>query len=111
MLLHACPWLYHACSSKVTHRGTFSGIAEKLDYLQEIGITTVELQPVYEFDETPEEVNKKTSADIVATAGENGGELPGYRVLNYWGYREGFIMHQKLPMRQEKMQRWNSDNW
>ena len=70
----------------------FLGIAEKLDYLQEIGITTVELQPVYEFDETPEEVNKKTSADadIVATAGENGGELPGYRVLNYWGYREGF---------------------
>ena len=35
-------------------------------------------------------MNTKTSADIVATAGENGGELPGYRVLNYWGYREGF---------------------
>ena len=63
---------------------------EKLDYLQEIGITTVELQPVYEFDETPEETNTKTSADIVATAGENG-ELPGYRVLNYWGYREALL--------------------
>ena len=48
------------------------------------------MQPVYEFDETPEEVIPKTSTDMAATAGENGGEFPGYLVLNYWGYREGF---------------------
>ena len=87
--MHVRGFTMHA-SSKVAHRGTFAGIAEKLDYLQEIGITTVEMQPVYEFDETPEEVIPKTSADMAATAGENGGEFPGYLVLNYWGYREGF---------------------
>ena len=99
--MHVRGFTMHA-SSKVTHRGTFAGIAEKLDYLQEIGITTVELQPVYEFDETPEEVNTKTSADIVATAGENGGELPGYRVLNYWGYREGFYYAPKAAYAAEE---------
>lgn len=67
--MHVRGFTMHA-SSKVAHRGTFAGIAEKLDYLQEIGITTVEMQPVYEFDETPEEVIPKTSADMAATAGE-----------------------------------------
>ena len=30
-------------------RGTFMGIAEKIPYLKEIGVTTLELQPAYEF--------------------------------------------------------------
>lgn len=51
--LHVRGFTMHA-SSQVTHRGTFAGVVEKLDYLQEIGVTTVEFQPVYEFDETPE---------------------------------------------------------
>ncbi len=53
-------------------------------------------------DETPEEVNTKTSADIAATAGENGGELPGYQVLNYWGYREGFYYAPKAAYAAEE---------
>ncbi len=89
--LHVRGFTMHA-SSQVTHRGTFAGVVEKLDYLQEIGVTTVEFQPVYEFDETPEKTVPKTSGELVAVAGEKNGEgkLPGYRVLNYWGYREGF---------------------
>ena len=89
--LHVRGFTMHA-SSQVTHRGTFAGVVEKLDYLQEIGVTTVEFQPVYEFDETPEKTVPKTSGELAAVAGEKNGEgkLPGYRVLNYWGYREGF---------------------
>mgnify|MGYP000819198064 CR=1 FL=1 len=89
--LHVRGFTMHA-SSQVTHRGTFAGVVEKLDYLQEIGMTTVEFQPVYEFDETPEKTVPKTSGELAAVAGEKNGEgkLPGYRVLNYWGYREGF---------------------
>jgi isoamylase len=31
-------------------RGTFAGLIEKIPYLQDLGITTVELMPVYQFD-------------------------------------------------------------
>ena len=89
--LHVRGFTMHA-SAGVKHRGTFAGVVEKLDYLQEIGVTTVEFQPVYEFDETPEEITPKTSGELAAVAGEKdkGDRQPGYRVLNYWGYREGF---------------------
>lgn len=89
--LHVRGFTMHASSGAV-HRGTFAGVVEKLDYLQEIGITTVEFQPVYEFDETPEETVPKTAGDMTARTGEKDveGKRPGYRVLNYWGYQEGF---------------------
>ena len=32
-------------------RGTYAGLIEKIPYLQELGITAVELLPVYQFDE------------------------------------------------------------
>jgi isoamylase len=34
----------------VEHRGTFSGVVEKIPYLQELGVTAVELMPVFQFD-------------------------------------------------------------
>jgi glycogen operon protein len=37
------------------HRGTFSGLIEKLPYLKELGVTVVELLPVHQFD--PQEGN------------------------------------------------------
>lgn len=33
-------------------RGTFQGLVEKIPYLKKLGITAVELMPVFEFDET-----------------------------------------------------------
>ncbi|MCI5147335.1 MAG: glycogen debranching enzyme, partial [Candidatus Electrothrix sp. AR3] len=39
-------------SSTCSFPGTFRGICEKIDYLQELGVTAVELMPVTEFDET-----------------------------------------------------------
>ena len=33
-------------------RGTFAGVVEKIPYLRELGITAVELMPVFEFDDT-----------------------------------------------------------
>lgn len=56
-------------SSAVTHRGTFSGLMEKIPYLKELGINAVELMPIFEFDET---VNAR--------------EVDGKRLLEYWGY-------------------------
>lgn len=81
--LHVRGFTAHA-SSGAAHPGTFLGLTEKLPYLRETGITTLELQPAYEFFELP------TDRELEK---EHGGacRLPGEgRVLNYWGYKKGF---------------------
>ena len=55
--------------SKCRHKGTFTGVMEKLDYLQELGITSIILMPAYEFIEHEKE-NRS--------------------FLNYWGYKKGY---------------------
>jgi glycogen operon protein len=57
-------------NSKSTNPGTFKGIIEKIPYLKELGINTVELLPVFEFDE--KEILKITNDGTV--------------LKNYWGY-------------------------
>lgn len=75
-------------SSGVTHPGTFEGIREKLPYLKDLGITTLELQPAYEFPEYPlrEEYAQlaKSRYDLPLD-----GSCPE-RLLNYWGYKLGY---------------------
>lgn len=39
-------------TSGVLYPGTFAGVAEKIPYLKSLGITAVELLPIFEFDET-----------------------------------------------------------
>jgi len=58
-------------SSGAAHPGTYRGLFEKIDYLKELGVTTVELLPVYEFDENE-----------VQRLNPNTGEY----LKNYWGY-------------------------
>jgi len=59
-------------SSGVKRPGTFAGLAEKIPYLKDLGVTAVELMPVNEFDEADcDNVNPST----------------GERLLNYWGYQ------------------------
>lgn len=38
-------------SSRAASPGTFAGMAERLDYLQALGVTAIELLPVFEFNE------------------------------------------------------------
>jgi glycogen operon protein len=58
-------------SSRVSQPGTFIGLAEKIPYLQALGVTAVELLPVQEFDEREHpKVHPET------------GQVLG----NYWGY-------------------------
>ena len=56
-------------SSGVTYGGTFAGIIEKIPYLKDLGVTAVELMPIFEFDEIA-----------------NGHEYNGKRLYEYWGY-------------------------
>jgi isoamylase len=57
-------------SAKVNSSGTFGGIVEKIPHLRELGITAVELMPVFAFDES-----------------SIGGKAPdGTSLSDYWGY-------------------------
>lgn len=75
-------------SSGVTDKGTFSGIAEKIPYLKEIGITTLEIQPAYEFAECVfEDENNKLRPYGV---NEQPDKCSSEKKVNYWGYKKGF---------------------
>ncbi len=39
-------------SSRVKSPGTFAGLIEKIPYLKDLGVTAVELMPIFDFDET-----------------------------------------------------------
>ena len=64
-------------------RGTFAGLMEKIPYLKELGVTAVELMPVFQFD--PQ-------------------DAPPGRV-NYWGYApiSFFAPHQAYSSRQDPL--------
>jgi isoamylase len=64
-------------------RGTFAGVIEKIPYLQELGITAVELLPVFQFD--PQDSPKG--------------------LINYWGYApiSFFAPHQAYSSRQDPL--------
>ena len=68
--------------SKVAHRGTFLGIQEKADYLQELGINVIKLMPAYEFDERKPH---QTKGKLSYKANPNQKESR----INYWGYDSG----------------------
>jgi isoamylase len=68
--LHVRGFTVHP-SSAVSKPGAFAGLVEKIPYLQQLGITAVELLPVHEFDED----------DCPFT-----NPLTGERLLNFWGY-------------------------
>ncbi len=58
-------------SSGVAHPGTFIGLTEKIPYLQDLGVTAIELMPVLEF-------NENESQRLNPITGE--------KLKNYWGY-------------------------
>jgi isoamylase len=58
-------------SSGVAHPGTFIGLTEKIPYLQELGVTAIELMPVIEFNEN--ELNRINP-------------ITKEKLRNYWGY-------------------------
>jgi glycogen operon protein len=66
-------------SSGVKGKGTFAGIVEKIPYLKELGVTTVELQPIYEFNEKPAIENNAKQQLLLQEP-----------KLNYWGYQDAY---------------------
>jgi len=68
--LHVRGYTIHR-SSGTSAPGTFQGLVEKIPYIKSLGVTAVELLPLFEFDEMEKKpTNPKT----------------GGRLKNYWGY-------------------------
>ncbi|MEO8007268.1 MAG: alpha-amylase family glycosyl hydrolase, partial [Betaproteobacteria bacterium] len=57
-------------SSGVAYPGTYRGLMEKIPYLKDLGVTAVELMPVFEFNENQAGIDPQT----------------GKPLRNYWGY-------------------------
>ncbi len=93
-------------SSGVKARGTFAGVSEKIPHLLSLGITTVELQPAYEFIEWDGRPSLEPAFGPV-TYTDRAGDKDLYTAntesimsasaassvsdrLNYWGYKPGY---------------------
>lgn len=68
--LHVRGFTRHA-SSATAHGGTFDALIEKIPYLVDLGVTTVELLPVFQFNETDNQFFDPRT---------------GTPLTNYWGY-------------------------
>ena len=93
-------------SSAGKQKGTFAAVQKKISYLKELGITTIEFMPVYEFEEIILEEKKKIpdylrwkpeKEDVIQidTARKRVG-------LNYWGYTAGNYFAVKASYSSEK---------
>lgn len=60
--------------------GTYAGMIEKLDYLQQLGINAIELLPVQEFNELEYYSPAAASAAVASLDGGSSGRF------NFWGY-------------------------
>lgn len=84
--LHMRGFTKHS-SSKVAHHGTFAGLAEKIPYLKELGITAVESMPIYDFDDVIFNPNYSApNQEILSFLDEN--QMTWEYKTNYWGYTE-----------------------
>ncbi len=75
-------------------KGTFQAVKNKIPYLKDLGITTVELMPMYEFEEMP--IPKEVQVpDYVKWQPEKEDMIQPVvldkevKKLNFWGYGEG----------------------
>lgn len=107
-LLHVKGFTRHRRSG-VEHKGTFRGMIEKIPYMKELGVTTLELMPAYEFQEQ-EQPEGETSQSLPSymleryknvkkvTEGpqtaENAAAIQKKRI-NFWGYKRGFYFMPK----------------
>ncbi len=94
-LLHVRGFTKHA-SSGVRAKGTFEGIAEKISYLKELGVTAVELMPAYEFPELEEP--KPQGVSMAEAAAHYRDKLPEENAepkINFWGYKKGYYFTPK----------------
>ena len=76
-------------SAGVARPGTFAGVIEKIPYLQALGVTAVELLPVFEFDD---------SGVALSPAGETLRNYWGYSTIGFFCPHSGYAVDQSGPL-------------
>ena len=80
--------------AKGKNKGTFAGVTEAIPYLKDLGVSVVEMMPVYEFEELMVPSPKNTLLNYAAwKAARDEKETAGTKKkkdvkLNVWGYRD-----------------------
>ena len=77
-----------------SNNGTFAAVTARIPYLKELGVTTVELMPAYEFEERifpeekvlPDYIQWEAQDEDMIAPPEDNHMLPR---LNFWGYTKG----------------------
>lgn len=92
-------------SSKVKKKGTFEGLMEKIPYLRELGINSIELMPVYEYeecewDDTGTDIKTQIEyqvnhIDEKLPSDQADAEPPKAKRINCWGYKDAFYFAPK----------------
>ncbi len=91
-------------ASRVREKGTFWAVMEKIPYLKELGVTTLEFMPVTEFGEImvaekgdgmPHKVRMAAGGKNMGKAGVPDLEKTPTGVINYWGYESGYYFAPK----------------
>lgn len=62
-------------------KGNYKGLIKKLDYLKNLGVTSLELQPIYDFEDVM--LEKRTE---IGKKGECIQKIVPTDKINYWGY-------------------------
>lgn len=103
-------------------RGTFAAVRDKIPYLKELGVTTVEFMPVYEFEELilkekavlPEyiswQVRKEDQIKPEACAMPERVNLWGYAPANYFAVKASYAKGQDAAVEWKKLIRALHEN-
>ncbi|MDD2972039.1 MAG: hypothetical protein PHE02_07920 [Lachnospiraceae bacterium] len=92
-------------SSTVNGKGTFHGIQEKIPYLKELGVTSLECMPAYEFEEVDVETEEKKNTMSYAMehyAEKADVQETSRKRMNYWGYKKGYYFAPKAAYAMDK---------
>jgi len=76
-------------NSETKFPGTFFGVVEKIDHLKQLGVTTIELMPVFEF-------NINSNPNINPLTGEELKDVWGYNPLNFFAVTGNYSVGLKL---------------
>ncbi len=91
-------------TSGVREKGTFRAVTDKIPYLKELGVTTLELMPVTEFGEImvaekaagmPYKVKAALDGRTAGQTGRPVSEKIPTGLINYWGYGDGYYFAPK----------------
>ena len=89
--LHVRGYTRHP-SSEVEHPGTFRGLIEKIPYIKSLGVTTVELLPIFQFDD-------RTAIFTHPDTGEPLRDFWGYNPLGFFAPHRGYYIEDWSEMR------------